>query len=135
MSLLHDASTAWYGVHASFRYATQSTASGGGSWATEGGIVTGVEARGEVRDLEGRKTASCNVRRFETARAQLQQRQGPAGGASVGDFDGSRTLKMPRLQVIRCPVTDPLFSDCRLVCSLGARSAFRRSNEKRSRTR
>ena len=31
MSLLHEASTAWYGVHASLRYATRSTASGGGA--------------------------------------------------------------------------------------------------------
>ena len=27
----HDARTAWYGVHASLRYATRSTASGGGA--------------------------------------------------------------------------------------------------------
>jgi len=32
MSLLHEASTAWYGVHASLRYATRSTASGGGAF-------------------------------------------------------------------------------------------------------
>jgi len=40
---LHEASTAWYGVHASFRYATQSVASLGGSIEERGAIVVVVQ--------------------------------------------------------------------------------------------
>jgi len=47
MSLLHDASTAWYGVHASLRYSTRSTASGGGAL---GGAIGGWE--GHARPME-----------------------------------------------------------------------------------
>ena len=40
---LHEASTAWYGVHASFGYATQSVASLGGSIEEGGAIVVVVQ--------------------------------------------------------------------------------------------
>ena len=71
MSLLHDASTAWYGVHASLRYSTRSTASGGGAL---GGAIGGWE--GHARPMEV-KPSSFFCERSKRPRLTGQPRHRP----------------------------------------------------------
>lgn len=71
MSLLHDASTAWYGVHASLRYSTRSTASGGGAL---GGAIGGWE--GHARPMEV-KPSSLFCERSKRPRLTGQPRHRP----------------------------------------------------------